>query len=79
MAWLKSAFHVLKQQKILYKLRLILNAEDENSQSPSVFFFMYQVHERKKKLSFNNQYIIQILKQFRKLINPIFYDNQSII
>ena len=54
MAKLKSAFHILKQQKILYKIRLILNAEDENSRFPSAFFFMYQVHERKKKLSYRN-------------------------
>jgi hypothetical protein len=48
---LKSAINILKLQKILYKISVILNVYDENSRFPSTFFFMCQVHERKKMLS----------------------------
>ena len=50
-AKLKSAINILKLQKILYKISVILNVYDENSRFPSTFFFMCQVHERKKMLS----------------------------
>jgi len=63
-ARLKSAFHILKQQKILYKIKLILNAEDENSRFPSVFFFMYQVHERKKSCHIVKKFILVEIKDF---------------
>ena len=69
MAKQKSAFHILKQQKILYKIRLILNAEDENSRFPSAFFFMYQVHERKKSCHI----LPRILKNLDK--NPLNLHN----
>jgi hypothetical protein len=47
-AKLKSAIHILKQHKTLYKISVILNVYDENSRFPSTFFFVSGAQEKKK-------------------------------